>query len=245
MHAGGRRGGRGQRLLYFFRTPPGVRVGRAAIDEDAIRLLEEHNPDVEFDWTRILKAPVPEQPVRREDRERRDRREGRGPRVPAGPRPTSPSPERPAAAFEATGRPVDREDPITETRTEALPEDAVTSAVPGGDTPESLAEPSIEAAAAAFLETTEADEPQSASLSRLGAEGLSRLRARYAEVLARIADKPMEEDARTELKRQAERLNPDTWVTADEVSEALEQYESVFESLRAVVGRHSRRRRGL
>jgi hypothetical protein len=50
-----RRGGKGQRILYFFRTPPAIRVGRGAIDEDAIRLIEEHNPDVQFDWPRILK----------------------------------------------------------------------------------------------------------------------------------------------------------------------------------------------
>ena len=31
-------------------------VGRAALDEDAIRLIEQHNPDLEFDWTRILKG---------------------------------------------------------------------------------------------------------------------------------------------------------------------------------------------
>ena len=78
---------------------------------------------------------------------------------------------------------------------------------------------------------------------RLGSEGLVRLRARYAEVLARIAEKPMDEPARDELKLRAERLNPDAWVTADEVSAALEQYETVFESLRSVVGRHPRRRR--
>jgi hypothetical protein len=70
-----------------------------------------------------------------------------------------------------------------------------------------------------------------------------RLRARYAEVLARIAEKPMEEPAREELKLQAERLNPDGWVTPDDVSAALEQYETVFEGLRSVVGRHPRRRR--
>src|SRR5580765_3424990 len=57
MHVGGRRRGKGPRLLYWFRTPPGVRVGRAPIDEAAIRLLEQHNPDVQFDWTRILKDP--------------------------------------------------------------------------------------------------------------------------------------------------------------------------------------------
>ena len=51
-------GGAASTLLYWFRTPPGVRVGRAAIDEDAIRLLEQHNPDVQFDWTRILKQPM-------------------------------------------------------------------------------------------------------------------------------------------------------------------------------------------
>jgi hypothetical protein len=62
-------------------------------------------------------------------------------------------------------------------------------------------------------------------------------------VLTRIAEKPMEESAREELKLQAERLNPDGWVTDDEVSVALEQYETVFEGLRTVVGRHPRRRR--
>jgi hypothetical protein len=36
-----------------------VRVGRAAIDEEAIRLIEEHNPEVHFDWARILKFPAP------------------------------------------------------------------------------------------------------------------------------------------------------------------------------------------
>jgi hypothetical protein len=76
----------------------------------------------------------------------------------------------------------------------------------------------------------------SASYQRLGAEGLVRLRARYAEVMARIAERPLEEDAREELKQRAERLNPDGWVTADEVTAALEQYETVFEGLRGIVG---------
>ena len=43
-------------MLYWFRTPPGVKVGRAALDEDAIRLIEQLNPGIEFDWTRILKG---------------------------------------------------------------------------------------------------------------------------------------------------------------------------------------------
>ena len=86
------------------------------------------------------------------------------------------------------------------------------------------------------------DDVGSASYVRLGAEGLVRLRARYAEVMARIAEQPLEEAAREELKLRAERLNPDAWVTADEVTAALEQYETVFEGLRGIVGRHPRRR---
>lgn len=86
------------------------------------------------------------------------------------------------------------------------------------------------------------DDPGTASYQRLGAEGLVRLRARYAEVLARIAEQPMEEPAREELKVRADRLNPDAWVTNDEVTAALEQYETVFEGLRGVVGRHPRGR---
>jgi hypothetical protein len=83
----------------------------------------------------------------------------------------------------------------------------------------------------------------SAASQRLGSEGLARLRARYAEVMARIAERPMEDAAREELKLRAERLNPDGWVTADEVQQALEQYESVYEGLRALVGTRRRRRR--
>jgi hypothetical protein len=70
-----------------------------------------------------------------------------------------------------------------------------------------------------------------------------RLRARYAEVMARIAEKPFDEAAKEELRTKAERLNPDAWVTEQEVAAALEQYETVFEALRPLVGRHPRRRR--
>lgn len=49
------------RILYWFRTPPGVRVGRGPLDEDAIRLIEAGNPELEFDWTRILKGQPAEE----------------------------------------------------------------------------------------------------------------------------------------------------------------------------------------
>jgi hypothetical protein len=61
-----------------------VRVGRAAIDEDAIRQIEASHPDVEFDWPQILKGqgiPSPEQPEAppRKGRERAPRPGQRSP----------------------------------------------------------------------------------------------------------------------------------------------------------------------
>jgi hypothetical protein len=82
-----------------------------------------------------------------------------------------------------------------------------------------------------------------AAEARLGSEGLSRLRARYSEVLARISETITDPVRREQLKSHADRLNPDTWVTDVEVSEGLEAYETVFESLRTVVGRRRKRRR--
>ena len=192
MHADrGRSRGR-QRVLYFFRTPPGVKVGRAALDEDAIRLLEEHNPEIEFDWTRILKGqgdPVPE---------RRRERGGQ----PPGPERREPPPAR------------QKIDPVEPTLPAAAPPAPV--------------EPPTE--------------PATAAEARLGAEGVSRLRGRYAEMLARISERITDPERQTELKTLAERLNPDAWVTADDVTAGLDTYEATFESLRGVVG-HRRRRR--
>ncbi len=278
--------GRGKRLLYWFRTPPGVRVGRAPIDETAIRLLEQHNPDVQFDWTRILKAPPGAEPPRRDgrDRDQRGRRETRAtsrPRTNGAPPPLQPVSRAPAPPFQSQ-----RSEPagLTEEQIRAaeLAHQHADRAAeppqqrPDTERPEAANPPPAPGPLAAaelggrldqghpgVAERTQAEvspaphrEPEpprvfevgpedvgSASYLRLGAEGLVRLRARYAEVMARIAEQPLEEEAREELKSRAERLNPDAWVTADEVTAALEQYESEFEALRGVVGRHPRQHR--
>jgi hypothetical protein len=83
----------------------------------------------------------------------------------------------------------------------------------------------------------------SAAAVRLGPEGLSRLRARHAEILARVDEKISDPVRREQLKTDAERLNPDTWVTDAEVTTGLEAYETVFETLRSVIGRRRKRRR--
>jgi hypothetical protein len=71
------------RVLYWYRSAPGVKVGRAALDEDAIRTIEERHPDIEFDWPHILEvgATLPPEVERRPERPRR--RPTRAPEEPA------------------------------------------------------------------------------------------------------------------------------------------------------------------
>jgi hypothetical protein len=54
-----RRGKTRERILYWFRTPPGVRVGRLPFSDTVRRGLETQFPDVSFDWTKLLDTPPP------------------------------------------------------------------------------------------------------------------------------------------------------------------------------------------
>jgi hypothetical protein len=202
VHGERRRGRSRARILYWFRTPPGVRVGRAALDPEAIRLIEQRNPELAFDWPRILKGEGGER--QRPERQPRPRPAPR-PEPMAGPAavaPPAPAPQ-PSAIVDEAPEPFPAPEPVSE------------PVAPAPDTPAGR---------------------------RLGAEGLARLRARYSEVLARIEEKAAEPGLQAELNARAERLNPDGWVTDDEVGAGLEQYEAVYESLRAVVGRRRARR---
>ena len=63
------------RVLYVFRTPGGVRVGRSALDRDVMRDLERQHPDIQFDWNSVREhqqiiEPPPE--YRRRKTPRRD-----------------------------------------------------------------------------------------------------------------------------------------------------------------------------
>ena len=66
------------RVLYWYRTAPGVRVGRSALDEDAIRGIEEQHPEIDFDWPQLLDEATTVTP----DVERRPERRRRPARAP-------------------------------------------------------------------------------------------------------------------------------------------------------------------
>ena len=88
------------KVLYVFRTPGGVRVGRHPFDPDILREIETQHPDIDFDWSVVREnqqviEPAPEM------RRRRPKREGAEGQPPAPaaavpqpqppPRPTIPS----------------------------------------------------------------------------------------------------------------------------------------------------------
>ena len=60
-----------QRILYWYRTPPGVKVGRPPFDEEARRRIEAQNPELTFDWPTIVATPIPPPAENEQWRERR------------------------------------------------------------------------------------------------------------------------------------------------------------------------------
>jgi hypothetical protein len=246
VHAG-RRGGRSRpRILYWFRTPPGVKVGRPALDQDAIRWIEEHNPDIEFDWPKILEAQPPaappanaKAPARQADeaRNRRGRRDkprpaSDGVRPPPPPAPEhiggeEPEPARPEPELERELEPMELEpmEPEPEPELELDPLAALAF--------EQLTHPEAE---------EKIDPPAMPLEQHVGREQLTRLRARYAELLARIVERGGDPERVEALRTQAESLNPDTWVTDEEVRQGIEAFEPKIRDLRAALGLRRRRR---
>jgi hypothetical protein len=47
------------RLLYWFRSPPNVKMGREPFDAIVRTALEQQYPDLQFDWPQILRTPIP------------------------------------------------------------------------------------------------------------------------------------------------------------------------------------------
>ncbi len=80
------------RVIYAFRTPPGVRVGRNPLEPAVRRELEHLYPELEFDWRSLLDTQqvVDASPDARRPRGRR--RGDDGPPPPRAPRDTAPPP---------------------------------------------------------------------------------------------------------------------------------------------------------
>jgi hypothetical protein len=209
MHAD--RPGDRPRLLYWYRTAPGIIQGRSPLDEDAIRTIEEQHPDIDFDWPALLAlaaamTPEDEAPAHAPQPQRQTKRprNNRDPRPPSGLE---------AATAPATREP-GRDEPVDEPAEASKPvEDDVSGE----------SETTVEIPPARNLLVEEL----------AGREIGSRLRARYADIIARIQEMDVDGSVKDVWFKRAEAIDPETWMTPEAVLEGVRNADSQYEKLRS------------
>lgn len=220
MHAD--RPGDRPRLLYWYRTAPGLTHGRSPLDEDAIRTIEDSHPDIDFDWPAILAlaevmTPEDEAPAPRPQQQPRQGKRPRGreqrPQPPPHQQPSASAPEPVRSAF-APESPEElrRDDGIDESPDAANPVEEAEE-VSG----------SVEIPPARNLLVEEL----------AGREIGSRLRARYADILGRIQALDVDGSVKDAWFTRAEAIDPELWMTPESVLEGVRNADAQYEKLRA------------
>ena len=213
------RGRQQARVLYWFRSPPQVKVGRAALDETAIRELEATHPEIDFAWQRMLQSR-PQEPEEEAGAEPDRRRELRGPRGQDGARTSRRRPGREREGALPTG------DPKAEPgRRAEAPRDWC-------DTP-------------AMAPSAAQQQLGAEELARLRGR-YAAVQARISQLAAgEGGEVPAPDPAAIDaLRALAEKLDPDAWVTPGEVEAGVANFGRVLGELRRQTGWPRRRSRG-
>jgi hypothetical protein len=205
------------RILYIFRTPGGVRVGRESLEPEILRDIEANYPDIAFDWKAVLDnrqivETAPE--LRRPRKRRRSEEEAAG--EPGAPKP-HPSTSARGALSNVEGQSVEGAAKAQSSESGPKPQS-------GEGRP---ARPPIPAA----IEGATPDE-QSAFLTRW-----------YPIVRDRIPQRTADPARREALLALAERMNPAAWTDADQIAAGLQQAGEALERLSRVFARRRRRAR--
>jgi len=216
MHAD--RPGDRPRLLYWYRTAPGITLGRLPLDEDAIRTIEEQHPDIDFDWPAILalsEVMTPEDEVapRPQQREQREQRRERRPKRESDP------------AGQPSSHPRRDADSARQDSDELRPDDVAA--------PSDARDLEAEAAAESAPEAASSLQHSGLVDQLAGREIASRLRGRYAEITMRI--RGADAATRESLMKLAGAMDPDTWDTPEAVLQGVSHADGLFEKLRAAL----------
>ena len=219
MHAD--RPGDRPRLLYWYRTAPGIALGRSPLDEDAIRTIEESHPDIDFDWPAILalsevmtpEDEAPARPQQKPQQGRRRRGDSEGGRQGQRDHGESAAPGEPSSQPRRDDRPEESSGPVDGFEPEPdLAEESVDAIEP---------EPSMPHRTSGLLEEL------------VGREIATKLRARYSEIMARIHEQDAGSSVRDAWVKRAEPLNPDLWLTPEAILDGVRGADQLFERLRA------------
>ena len=234
LHSGKARSKSHPQMLYLFRTPPNIKVGRHPLDAEAIRAVEEHNPTVTFDWKKMLKvkgslSSESGRQLAHGVRKRSKSQSGANKAV------RRQKPEVRSSAVEYLKAPTGLTDEIAPDRQDEAVDPQLLEAE-AHLTDESSDEGRDEA-----LEVPGEGDSQHPVVSLMGYNTLSRLRARYAETQARINEKAGGQRDLGSIRKQAEQLNPDRWETIEAAVTGIEQFETNAEAVRAKLGRRPSR----
>ena len=234
LHSGKARDKSHPQMLYLFRTPPNIQIGRHPLDAEAIRAVEEQNPTVTFDWRKMLrvKGSLSSESGRQLAHGVRKRSKSQSGANEAVRRQ---KPEVRSSEVEDLKAPTGLTDEIALDRQDAAVDPQLLEAE-AHLTDESSDEGRDEA-----LEVPGEGDSQHPVVALMGYNTLSRLRARYAETQARINEKAGSQRDFGSIRKQAEQLNPDRWETIEVAVTGIEQFETNAEAVRAKLGRRPSR----
>lgn len=208
------------RLLYWYRTAPGIEQGRPPLDEDAIRTIEDTHPDIDFDWPAILALSEVMTPEEEAPAPRPQKQQGRRPGQGDGQRRRSGGEsrreDRPQQSVVA---------PVDDSHDTRAADDSTDATAERVEEPRApwYAEPAAPVRTGGLLEEL------------VGREISTRLRARYAEIAGRIREQNVDEGVRAGWLKRAEAMNPDTWTTPDAILDGVRNADTLFDKLRSEI----------
>ena len=227
FHTYRRKGSSHTRLLYWFRTPHGVRVGRHSFDPEAIRSIEESNPELAFNWSKLFAVPL-ETSTKGSNKERKSqssKKVGRSEKV-ENTNSKSKDTRKISRETKESVPITDGIEPLNSLKVDQqsdLPKEAYSS----------LNEDS---------ESVDVDWTHPV-VTLLGHEMLGRLRARHAEIEVRISEKNKFGSLNPAVREHADALNPNNWTTVEQSVRGIEKFETEVEIVKKLLGRRPARSR--
>jgi hypothetical protein len=206
---GSRAGGR-PRILYWFRTPPHVVVGRDALDEEATKAIEASHPGLDFDWSKM----------RRERPKPPPRSVGIPERMQKGNRRSGPAPVKASPRVSA----------------KRVPAVEVAAKTTSGSVSQVVPEMSEGAASLESAISTSSTQPLEHPVSALlGDEMLVKWRSVYEELNQQLQSAQLTESSKNEIVSRVQSLNPDSWLAGEEVILRIEKFDSEVAAIQGLL----------
>jgi len=227
FHTYRRKGSSHTRLLYWFRTPPSARVGRHSFDPEAIRSIEESNPDLSFNWSKLFAVPL-EPSAKGSNQDRKSQSSKKVKR---------------SAKVENIDKKLEETENATGENKELEP---VIDAVESRDSSKAGRQSNFSGEVYSGLSDDAevvVEDWAHPVVTLLGDEMLGRLRARHAEIEVRISEKSKFDKLNPAIREHADALNPNNWTTVEQAVRGIEKFESEIETVKKLLGRRRARPR--